>query len=98
MAKPTVITIHGVNPNRDWQMNVQRILEPHFDWRQVVYHAYDSWRGPIRAVINIPLLLLAGMCFIVTAALAVRPGWLAAIAAFFLGGLLRLCGFGWAWY
>lgn len=65
--KQLVLTIHGVNPNREWQPNVHRVLAPFFDCHSHEYHEYDTWRGPIRAVLSIPpflgglLLLAAGL-------------------------------------
>jgi pimeloyl-ACP methyl ester carboxylesterase len=55
--KQIVFTIHGVNPNREWQPSVHTVLAPFFDCRAHHYHEYDTWRGPIRAIVSIPLFL-----------------------------------------
>jgi pimeloyl-ACP methyl ester carboxylesterase len=55
--KQIVLTIHGVNPNRRWQPNIHKVLAPFFTCRAHRYHEYDTWRGPIRAIVSIPLFL-----------------------------------------
>jgi hypothetical protein len=59
MVKQTVVTIHGVNPNRSWQPNVHKVLSPHFRCQGYDYNDYDTIVGPVRAIANISTLILA---------------------------------------
>ena len=59
LQKETVITIHGVNPDRQWQARVGRVLSPHFDCVPFTYYGYDTIFGPLRAVANIATFVTA---------------------------------------
>ena len=58
MSKEVIITIHGVNPDREWQKRVGRVLVPHFDCKTFNYHGYDTILGPVRAIANIETFLV----------------------------------------
>lgn len=94
--KQIVLTIHGVNPNREWQPNVHKVLAPFFDCRAHEYHEYDTWRGPIRAIVSIPLLV-AGL-LLVAVGLYARSAWpLAGPAASVAGFVCIVASFVAAW-
>ena len=78
--KQIVLTIHGVNPNREWQRNVHQVLAPFFDCRAHEYHEYDTWRGPFRAIVSLPFFL-CGLLF-VALGLHASSAWSLAAAGF----------------
>jgi hypothetical protein len=57
--KLQVLTIHGVNHDETWQINVRSVLEPHFHCLTVKYRDYLGLKGPIKAVINLWLTTIA---------------------------------------
>jgi pimeloyl-ACP methyl ester carboxylesterase len=80
--KRTVITIHGVNPKREWQDSVHRVLAPFFQCKRYDYHEYDSVLGPLKAIANIQCLVIALLLLLVTLGSLYIPGSWPSIAAF----------------
>lgn len=67
--KKKVITIHGVNPDRNWQVVARRVLEPHFEVISLGYRGYDGLQGPVRLICH-PLV------FVVALVMAAASIWL----------------------
>ncbi|MBI2716075.1 MAG: hypothetical protein HYX37_16705 [Rhizobiales bacterium] len=82
MAKPVVITIHGVNPDREWQSRVQQVLAPHFDCVGHSYPDYDSSVGPLRAIANILTLTLSIIAFLFSIIQLITQNWMMAAIGF----------------
>jgi pimeloyl-ACP methyl ester carboxylesterase len=97
--KQFVLTIHGVNPNREWQPVIHKVLAPFFDCRGHEYHEYDTWRGPIRAIFSIPLFV--GGVLLVAAGLYTGRVWPLAdparTVALVVGFLCIIVSFLFAW-
>jgi pimeloyl-ACP methyl ester carboxylesterase len=94
-SKQTVITIHGVNPDRTWQSKVHGVLGPHFDAIGYDYADYDTWLGPVKAIVNLPTFILS-LLTIATPAILVRP-WQFAVPLIGIGLLLLLASFLLGW-
>lgn len=62
--KLQVLTIHGVNHDKTWQARARSVLEPHFQCLPFEYDDYLGIKGPIRAVINLWLAIIALASFI----------------------------------
>jgi pimeloyl-ACP methyl ester carboxylesterase len=89
LGKETVITIHGVNPDRQWQERVGRVLAPHFDCKTFTYYGYDTVLGAVRAVANITIFVLALAVVFAAFYEAFTGNWMVAIL-FFAAGILCL--------
>ena len=89
LSKEIVITIHGVNPDRNWQERVGRVLAPHFECKTFTYHGYDTILGPVRAVVNVEALLIL---FSISAffILLFAINWIVATILLFVAGILSL--------
>lgn len=90
--KQTVLTIHGVNPDRGWQRMAGRVFEPHFRHVPIEYDQYLGIKGPIKAVFSPWLVppVAAGLALAVV--MALRGHWVLALAA--VGGALGSFGVG----
>jgi pimeloyl-ACP methyl ester carboxylesterase len=79
LPRQIVITVHGVNPDRQWQKAVEKVFAPHFDCKAIEYHQYNTMLGPVRAIANIPLLLF-GLCLLAAATYySVARNWVGTI-------------------
>src|SRR5262249_32978315 len=89
LSKEIVITIHGVNPDRNWQERVGRVLAPHFDCKTFTYHGYDTILGPVRAIASIEAFLII---FVISATfiLIFARNWIVATILLFVAGILSL--------
>ena len=78
--RQTVLTIHGVNPDRAWQRMAGRVFEPHFRHVPIEYDGYEGLKGPIKAVFSLWFapLFVAGLGLAVLIALQRR--WVLALA------------------
>jgi pimeloyl-ACP methyl ester carboxylesterase len=92
MRKQLVITVHGVNPDRKWQQRTQDVLSPFFRCEPLYYLEYDTLRGPMRAVINIPAAIVAALLVLSAALLSIRLGMHASAAAVALLGGVAFAG------
>jgi hypothetical protein len=82
-----VITIHGVNPDRAWQIAARSVLEPHFEYIGIDYHGYDGIGGPVRVVCYPLALGVSVLALIVSVVAAAGGDWrVAAISAAAGGG------------
>jgi hypothetical protein len=87
-----VVTIHGVNPDRDWQKTAKSVLEPHFEVVSVEYRDYDGIQGPIRvvchplALVGAFLLLIASVVSLVVYSVVWSVGFWAAMVVL-IGGV-----------
>ncbi len=64
--KLQVLTIHGVNHDKTWQVRARSVLEPHFECLTLEYNDYLGIKGPVKAVINLRLTMIALVSFVAT--------------------------------
>jgi len=89
--KLQVLTIHGVNHDKTWQVRAASVLEPHFRCLSIEYDDYPGLKGPVKAVINLWLATIAVIAFITGTIMILFGQSMYAIifsgGAFILGGL-----------
>jgi pimeloyl-ACP methyl ester carboxylesterase len=90
--RQTVVTIHGVNPDRGWQRMAGRVLEPHFRPVPIEYDEYLGLKGPIKAVFSLWLAPFVAAGFALAVFMAVRGHWALALAG--VGGAVGSFGVG----
>lgn len=87
--RQTVLTIHGVNPDREWQKRTARVMYPHFQPVNIEYDDYLTIKGPIKAVINLWVGLLVVVGLPAAAILLWHRSWMeVAVASIVIVGLI----------
>lgn len=79
--RQTVLTIHGVNPDRTWQQMVGRVFEPHFRHVPIEYDEYLGLKGPIIAVFSLWFAPLIVVGFVLAVLMMLQRHWELALAS-----------------
>jgi pimeloyl-ACP methyl ester carboxylesterase len=58
VPRRTVVTVHGINSDGDWQGRVKSVLEPHFRCETVRYYDYRR-RGELKLVLDLRAAVVA---------------------------------------
>jgi hypothetical protein len=80
LLKRPLIAIHGANSDRKWVGQATSIFDHHFAFHRLEYDRYDGALGATAAVINLPCLIVALLCFFASSVIWLVEWWLTPLA------------------